>query len=300
MVEKVLKDGKTKKADIEHIVLVGGSTRIPFVRKRLKKLFGKEPRTEVDPDKAVAYGAAIQAAILLKVRSSKIDDILLVDVTPLSLGIETAGKIFTPIIEKNAKIPTRKTQTFTTMHSEQTEVQIKILQGVNKLARKNKELGRFSLEGIAKNHPEIAITLEINANGIVTCHAVEKGNGKEHKIEITNAHSISEEELSKMMEEAERTREEDDREAEIVQLQESIKSGYTRAMESGQVDEKLRKKMDEIRAQAEQIQSYTEEDLEKMKELSSEFMQLTQGAGAGKEGEKAGEEDEEDEEDEEL
>ncbi len=213
-VEKALTDAKMSKSDIDDVVLVGGSTRIPKVQELLKNFFnGKELNKSINPDEAVAYGAAVQAAILKGHGSEETKDLLLIDVTPLSLGIETAGEMMTKIIERNTTIPCKKSQIFSTFADNQTAVTISIFEGERARTKDNNLLGRFNLTGIPpapRGVPQIEVSFDLDANGILNVNAVEKGSGKKEKITITNdAGRLSKEQIDKMVKDAEKYAEED-------------------------------------------------------------------------------------------
>lgn len=200
-----MKDSGLKRSEIDEIVLVGGSTRIPKVQQLIKEFFnGKEPNRGINPDEAVAYGAAIQAAILSG--SYELDKSLFIDITPISLGIETVGGIMTPIIPRGTVIPAKKSQTFTTYQDQQTTVTVAIYEGERAMSKDNNLLGRFDLTGVppaARGVPQIEVTFEIDANGILTVTAVEKGVGKSETISITNDMGrLSKEEIERMVSEA--------------------------------------------------------------------------------------------------
>lgn len=214
--EAALKDAKVKKEDINEVILVGGMTRMPLVQKKVEEFFGKKPLQGVNPDEVVATGAAIQGGVL----GGDVKDVLLLDVTPLSLGIETLGSVSTKLIERNTTVPTSKSQTFSTAADNQTSVEINVLQGEREMANDNKSLGRFILDGIPpapRGVPQIEVSFNIDANGIVNVSAKDKATGKEQKITITGGGSLSEEEIKKMQEDAEKHADEDKKKKEEVE-----------------------------------------------------------------------------------
>ena len=215
--QQALKDAGITPSQIDKVVLVGGSTRIPAVYEAVKKMTGKEPYKGINPDECVALGAAIQGGVL----SGDVKDVLLLDVTPLSLGIETMGGVFTKLIDRNTTIPTKKSQIFSTASDNQTSVDIHVLQGERAMAQDNKTLGRFELTGIPpamRGVPQIEVTFDIDANGIVSVTAVDKGTGKSNNITITASTNLTEEDIDKAVKEAEKYAEEDKKRKELIEL----------------------------------------------------------------------------------
>lgn len=220
---QALSDAKLRVEDIDSVILVGGATRMPVIQELIKRLTGKEPHRGVNPDEVVAIGAAIQGGVL----AGEVKDIVLLDVTPLSLGIETLGGITTKLIERNTTIPTRKSQVFTTAADGQTAVDIHVLQGEREFARDNRTLGRFRLDGIPpapRGVPQIEVTFDIDANGIVNVSAKDLGTGKEQRITITASTQLSKDEVEKLVREAERAADEDRRRREEIELKNAADS----------------------------------------------------------------------------
>ena len=220
---QALRDAGLSPSDIQEVVLVGGMTRMPAVQEAVKQFFGREPHRGVNPDEVVAIGAAIQGGVL----AGDVTDVLLLDVTPLSLGIETLGGVFTKLIDRNTTIPTRKSETFSTAGDNQTSVEVHVLQGEREMAGDNRTLGRFHLVGIPpapRGLPQIEVTFDIDANGIVNVSAKDKGTGKEQKITITGSGGIDQNEIEQMVEDARAHGEEDRKRRELIDARNQLDS----------------------------------------------------------------------------
>ena len=275
-VENALKDAGVTKADINEVVLVGGSTRIPAVQQLVKEYTGKEPNQSVNPDEVVAVGAAIQAGVL----AGEVKDIVLLDVTPLTLGIETLGGVMTPLVPRNTTIPVSKSQVFSTAENNQTAVDIHVLQGERPMAKDNKSLGMFRLDGIPpamRGLPQIEVTFDIDANGIVNVSAKDKATNKEQKITITNSSNLSEADIDKMVKEAEANAAEDKKkkeEAEIKNNATSLIGSADRIVKDfeGKIDAADKSKLDEQKAA---LQKALDENkpVDELKKLSEELQQ---------------------------
>ena len=279
-VENALKDAGVTKADINEVVLVGGSSRIPAVQQLVKEYTGKEPNQSVNPDEVVAVGAAIQAGVL----AGEVKDIVLLDVTPLTLGIETLGGVMTPLVPRNTTIPVSKSQVFSTAENNQTAVDIHVLQGERPMAKDNKSLGMFRLDGIPpamRGLPQIEVTFDIDANGIVNVSAKDKATNKEQKITITNSSNLSEADIDKMVKEAEANAAEDKKkkeDAEIKNNAASLISSAERIVKDfeGKIDSADQTKLNE---QKEVLQKAIDENkpTDELKKLSEELQQTMFG-----------------------
>ena len=223
LVGETLKEAKMKPTDIEEIILVGGQTRMPKISQAVKEYFGKEPHKDINPDEVVAIGAAIEAGVL----QGEVRDILLLDATPLSLGIETLGNVMTVMIPKNTTIPTAHTEIFSTASDNQTSVDVHVLQGERPMASDNKSLGRFILDGIPpapRGVPQIEVTFDIDANGILSVTAIDKASGKKQSIKIEGSANLTKEEIERMKREAEIHQEEDRKNRELIEARNNAES----------------------------------------------------------------------------
>ena len=275
-VENALKDAGISKSDIDEVVLVGGSTRIPAVQQLVKEYTGKEPNQSVNPDEVVAVGAAVQAGVL----AGEVKDIVLLDVTPLTLGIETLGGVMTPLVPRNTTIPVSKSQVFSTAENNQTAVDIHVLQGERPMAKDNKSLGMFRLDGIPpamRGLPQIEVTFDIDANGIVNVSAKDKATNKEQKITITNSSNLSEADIDKMVKEAEANSAEDKKKKEEAEIKNNATSlfGSAERIEKdfeGKIDSADKAKLEE---QKTALQKAIDENkpVDELKKLSDELQQ---------------------------
>jgi molecular chaperone DnaK len=283
--KKALKDAKLKASDIGEVILVGGQTRMPAVQEAVKKFFGKEPHKGVNPDEVVAMGAAIQGGVL----RGDVKDVVLLDVTPLSLGIETLGGVATKLIEKNTTIPTSKSQIFSTAADSQPSVEVHVVQGEREMAKDNKSLGRFILDGIPpapRGVPQIEVTFDLDANGILNVTAKDKGTGKKQHITIKGSSGLSEEEIEKMREDAEKHAEEDKKKKELVEAKNKLDSDIFQAEklikdgEEKKISKDLIKEVKEGKEAAEKVLKDENAGKDEFEKASKELMEKMQNAGA--------------------
>lgn len=283
-VKAVLKDAKVEVSKIDEVVLVGGMTRMPKVIEKVKEFFGKDPNRGVNPDEVVALGAAIQGGVL----TGETKDVVLLDVTPLTLGLETLGGVMTPLIQKNTTVPNTKAEVFSTAGDNQTQVEIHIMQGERPLARDNKSLGRFTLDGIPpapRGVPQIEVSFDLDANGILTVTAKDKATGKSQAIKITGSTGLTKDEIEKMREEAEKNADKDKEEKEKIEVrnkadnmiyvsEKSLRDGGDKVDKT--VKENVEKKIKELK---EKIEKGTRDEIEsKTKDLSDELSKIGQAA----------------------
>ena len=281
-VEKALKDAGLKPSDINSVVLVGGMTRMPAVVEKVKQIFGKDPMKGVNPDEVVSVGAAIQGGVL----TGDVKDVLLLDVTPLSLGIETMGGVTTKLIERNSTIPTSKSQIFSTAADNQPQVEIHVLQGEREMAADNKSLGRFILDGIAparRGVPQIEVTFNLDANGLLNVTAKDKGTGKEQSITIQESGNMSKEEIEKAQKDAEMHADEDKKKREAIDARNELENAIYQAAKmpeefKDKISEDDKKAIEEAVADAKKVQDNaeaTKEELEAAaKELQTKIMPI--------------------------
>ncbi|MBZ2175742.1 molecular chaperone DnaK [Schnuerera sp. xch1] len=303
-VRLAIKDAELSSNDIEKIILVGGSTRIPAVQDAIKKLVGKNPQKDINPDECVAIGAAIQGGVL----SGEVKDLLLLDVTPLSLGIETLGGVATKLIERNTTIPTKKSQIFSTAADNQTSVDIHVVQGEREFAKDNVTLGRFQLTGIPpapRGVPQIEVTFDIDANGIVNVSAKDLGTGKEQKITITASTNLTDEEIDKKVNESEKFAEEDKKRKEAIEIRNNADSMIYQTEKTlkeleGKISDdeksKVQGKLDELKKALEgdntdEIKAKTEELSQEFYSISEKLYKQAQGQQGAQPGENNNEED---------
>ena len=282
-VKAALKDAKLSPKDIDEVVLVGGQTRMPKIQKAVKDFFDKEPHKGVNPDEVVAIGASVQGGVL----TGDVKDVVLLDVTPLTLGLETLGSIRTPLIDRNTTIPTSKSQVFSTAADNQTQVEINVLQGEREMAADNKSLGRFILDGIApspRGLPQIEVTFDIDTNGILNVSAKDKGTGKEQKITIKNATNLSEEEVERMRSEAEKYKEEDKRKKRLAEAKnQASTTAFEIEKQLKEHGEKLesteREKIEELTKKLKELSDKDEASPEELDQAREETLQAAQKLG---------------------
>lgn len=282
--EKALKDAGVKASEIDAVVLVGGMTRMPAVQAKVKDIFGKEPMKGVNPDEVVAVGAAIQGGVL----AGDVKDVLLLDVTPLSLGIETMGGIATKLIERNATIPTSKSEVFSTAADNQPQVEIHVVQGEREMVADNKSLGRFVLDGIApapRGVPQIEVTFNIDANGILNVTAKDKGTGKEQSITIQDSSGLSKEEVEKMAKDAEANAEEDKKKREAIEARNALENSIYQTEKfvsdnKDKVSDEDKKTLEDAVKEAKEVQGDEKADKDKLEEAAKTLSEKLTPIGA--------------------
>jgi len=280
--ENALKDAKLKNTDVQSVLLVGGMTRMPLVQRKVEEIFGKKPLQGVNPDEVVALGAAIQGGVL----AGDVKDVLLLDVTPLSLGVETMGGVFTRLIERNTTVPTSKSEVFSTAADNQPQVEIHVLQGEREMAEGNKSLGRFVLDGIApapRGTPQVEVTFAIDANGILNVTAKDKGTSKEQSITIQDSGNMSKEDIENAQKEAEKHAEEDKKKKEVVEtknmLASAIHQGEKLLKESkDKISDEDKKKLDEAIKEAKDVEN--SDDKEILEKAFNKYSEILQSVGA--------------------
>jgi molecular chaperone DnaK len=280
--KQALEDADLKPEQIDEVVLVGGMTRMPAVQEAVRKMFNKDPHKGVNPDEVVGVGAAIQAGVL----GGDVKDILLLDVTPLTLSIETLGQVATPLIERNTTIPTRKSQVFSTASDNQNQVEIHVLQGERPMAKDNKSLGKFILDGIPpapRGVPQIEVTFDIDANGILKVTAQDKATGRSQNITITASSGLSDAEVEKMRKEAEEHAADDAKRKGLIEAQNNADSAIYTAEKAlkdlgDKVDDNLKNKVEEA---VKKVRGVIEsDDAEAINKATEELMEVVQGMGA--------------------
>jgi molecular chaperone DnaK len=281
---KALKDAGLKASDINAVVLVGGMTRMPIVQEKVKEIFGQEPMMGVNPDEVVAVGAAIQGGVL----QGDVKDVLLLDVTPLSLGIETMGGVMTKLIDRNTTIPSSKSEVFSTAADNQPQVEIHVLQGEREMAEGNKSLGRFVLDGIAsapRGVPQIEVTFNIDANGILNVTAKDKGTSKEQSITISGSGNLSKDDVEKMTKEAEAHAEEDKKKKESIDARNTLDNAIYQASKmvtdnKDKISEDDVKKINEAVEEAKKVTSQTDADKETLEKASKDLNDILMPIGS--------------------
>lgn len=283
-VEKALKDADLKPSDIQSVVLVGGMTRMPAVVEKVKSIFGKDPMQGVNPDEVVAIGAAVQAGVL----AGDVKDVLLLDVTPLSLGIETMGGVTTKLIERNSTIPTSKSETFSTAADNQPQVEIHVLQGEREMASDNKSLGRFILDGIApapRGVPQVEVTFNIDANGLLNVTAKDKGTGKEQSITIQESGNMSKEDIEKAQKEAEAHADEDKKKREAVEARNTLENAIYQAEKmpseyKDKISDEDKKAIEEAAAEAKKVKEDDKADKDALEAAAKSLQEKIMPIGA--------------------